>query len=85
MNPSGVSFIVVAVFVSLMDGIRDANVGRQAGWWRWHIVKWFAFYTPFIALIYCCEIRLGVVFAAAVVASAAWRLGYQIKLGGERS
>jgi len=75
-------FISVAVVVSLMDGIRDANVGRRAGWWRWHIVKWLAFYTPFAALIWCCKIQLGIVFIAALLASAAWRLGYQIKLGG---
>ena len=69
--------IVITVF---FDALRDGWYGR-IGWWKWHIVKWIAFYTPIIYILWV-NFAWYWILAMAIPAWLLWRLG--LRLTGQK-
>ena len=84
---------VVCLITSFLDGIRDSGVGRWAGWWDWHIVKWVSFYLPMGSVVMLCGIIAGIpwgwflmwVIVLAVVCRVVWKAGYAGNFFRERN
>lgn len=75
-----IAIMLMFVFVSVADAVRDAWVARKAPWWRWHVVKWLAFYTPLVCIIVLAKLSLAEVTVAAISSWVFWRLAYSIAL-----
>jgi hypothetical protein len=69
--------MVLGLVVVMCDALRDRWVDRRVGWWRWHIVKWLAFYTPFVYVIVTDRLPVLPVFGYAVFCCVLWRIAYR--------
>lgn len=43
--------MLAGVVVCICDALRDRWIDRIVGWQQWHLVKWIAFYLPFVVVI----------------------------------
>ncbi len=58
--------IAIIIIATFFDALRDGWKEQDVGFWKWHTVKWIAFFLP---LIYCVYrlIVLGISFWPMVV------------------
>jgi len=85
------SWLIVAVILTstIMDAVRDRwlpKVCNGEDWWRWHLVKWGAFFPPLILLSYFWleyyHFQIIYIFAMvvfAVLCNIIWRFVYNYK------
>lgn len=76
-----VLWVALVCFVaSFFDGARDAGIGRfsHVTWWRWHVVKWIAFYTPLVFILVKTLQYWALLFIVpiAMISWVLWQLGF---------
>jgi len=47
-----IATLSAVLLYSVFDPLRDANVKRLCGWWKWHIFKWLSTYPVLGVLVY---------------------------------
>ena len=69
--------IIIVILVScFFDGWRDTLVDRRSSWWKFHIIKWLAFFPPLIYLILFNSFPIYVILVVILLSSAVWHIGY---------
>ena len=76
MSPWIASAIIIVV--TCCDALRDRWSSRNVEWWKWHIVKWIAFFVPLVALTVLFVPILYWIFLAAFC-SFLWNFLYRFK------
>ncbi len=72
--------IAVILLVSVFDALRDAWM-KSEGWWKRHIVKWVAFYSPMVFLT-VVHVRWELWIPLTILSWVAWRLSVRY-IGGQ--
>lgn len=78
--------IVIVFVVTITDALRDrwhgelGDTGPFFDWtkkqWRWHLVKWIAFYTPLVYVVARAQLELVWLLVLSVFSFFLWRLVY---------
>jgi hypothetical protein len=78
--------ITIIMIVVIADAIKDGLEGRgSAPWWKWHVFKWIAFYTPMGVLVYSYLARFAFhpfevlfILIYAVLCKVIWKMIYML-------
>lgn len=65
--------IVVILLATIFDAVRDATFGRWP-WLPWHGVKWIAFYSPLVYIVWYEKMPVFDVVVLAAICLGLWEV-----------
>ena len=74
--------MLIGIVVCICDALRDRWSSRIVEWWKWHMVKWMAFFSPFVVVFLLLSypvslLDIGIFFCYGVVCHIVWKLTYK--------
>lgn len=71
--------VIILWITSLFDSMRDGWKESNIGYYRWHAIKWAAFFTPLLYLVhrlYVLGLHWILLLLVALISWIFWQYGY---------